>query len=767
MSLGVDAPVDFVRDIRPLLSDRCFRCHGPDESAREAGLRLDLREAAVADREGGPAVMPGQPHQSQMLARLRSTDPDERMPPAESGLALSHDEIESIQRWIGQGASYAPHWSFTPIKRPPSPVIHQELRRWTQNPIDEFVLARLESERLSPSSQADLATLVRRVTLDLTGLPARPADVAAFLSENHPNAYERYIDRLLASPRFGERLAVWWLEASRYADTNGYQHDFYRTVYPWRTWVIRALNGNMPFDQFVVEQLAGDLLPESSPEQVLATCYLRLHRMNSENGSIDEEFYVENVVDRIETVSTALMGLTMGCARCHDHKFDPITMRDFYSLFAYLNNGQEKGTDPRGLHKNPWSPPVLRYPDAFQRTELRLLEARLQRGATETDALAIQEKMKEIRQLAPAVMVMREREERRPSFILTRGSYDRREEQVSPGTPAVLPEISSDVPDNRLGFARWLTSPEHPLLARVAVNQYWQMFFGVGLVGTPENFGVQGEPPTHPQMLDWLASEFIHSRWNVKLLLRSILGSATYRQSSQATPSMFERDPENRLLARGARFRLSGFTIRDQALAASGLLIEMIGGPSVRPYQPSGMWAEVSGDQGLGANIQTTFYKQDNGEGLYRRSLYTFWKRSVPPPTLSTFDAPNREACVVRRSATNTPLQALALMNDTTYLEVARHLALHMLRAGDSIEQRVNEATQRLLARPPTENELLILQDAMQHHREFYTANPTLAQEFLSHGESPQVEGVEAVEHAALSQIALMLLNLDETITKE
>ena len=417
MSLGVDAPVDFVRDIRPLLSDRCFRCHGPDESAREAGLRLDLREAAVADREGGPAVMPGQPHQSQMLARLRSTDPDERMPPAESGLALSHDEIEIIQRWIGQGASYAPHWSFTPIKRPPSPVIHQKLRRWTQNPIDEFVLARLESERLSPSSQADLATLVRRVTLDLTGLPARPADVAAFLSENHPNAYERYIDRLLASPRFGERLAVWWLEASRYADTNGYQHDFYRTVYPWRTWVIRALNGNMPFDQFVVEQLAGDLLPESSPEQVLATCYLRLHRMNSENGSIDEEFYVENVVDRIETVSTALMGMTMGCARCHDHKFDPITMRDFYSLFAYLNNGQEKGTDPRGLHKNPWSPPVLRYPDAFQRTELRLLEARLQRGATETDALAIQEKMKEIRQLAPAVMVMREREERRPSFI--------------------------------------------------------------------------------------------------------------------------------------------------------------------------------------------------------------------------------------------------------------------------------------------------------------------------------------------------------------
>ena len=767
VSLGADAPVDFARDIRPLLSDRCFRCHGPDESARQAELRLDLRDAAVADRDSGPAVVPGQPERSKLLARVRSTDANQRMPPVESGLKVSNDEIKLFERWIAEGAQYVPHWSFTPIKRPPAPAIKEQLRPWVRNPIDVFVLARLEVEGLSPSSRAERATLVRRVTLDLTGLPPKPDDVAAFLLDDRPTAYERLVDRLLASARFGEHFAVPWLEASRYADTNGYQHDFYRTVYPWRTWVIRALNANMPFDQFVVEQLAGDLLPDATPEQVLATCYLRLHRLNSEFGSIDEEFYVENVVDRIETVSTALMGLTMGCARCHDHKFDPITMRDFYSLFAYLNNGQDKGTDPPGLHKQPWSPPVIRYLNVFQQSQLRLLESRLHGLSSGTDASSLQKEIKRIRESAPAVMVMREREERRPAFVLTRGAYDRRAERVSPGTPSVLPETASDAPDNRLGFARWLTSPAHPLFARVAVNQYWQIFFGAGLVRTPEDFGVQGEPPTHPQMLDWLASEFIHSRWDIKALLRLILTSSTYQQSSLSTPAMIERDPENRLLARGPRFRLSGFTIRDQALAASGLLVETIGGPSVRPYQPAGMWAEVSGDQRLGADVQTTFYKQDVGPALYRRSLYTFWKRSVPPPTLSTFDAPNREACVVRRSATNTPLQALALMNDTTYLEVARHLALYMFRAGESFAERVSEAMRRLLARPPTREEMTVMQSAMQHHQAFYLENPDLARELLSHGVSPRVEGIDPAEHAALSQIALMLLNLDETVTKE
>ena len=694
------------------------------------------------------------------------------MPPVDSGLSLSKDEIQVLDRWIAAGAEYAGHWSFAPITGPVVPLIQDHGAAPSRNPIDDFVRRRLQAIGRQSAVRADRGTLIRRVTLDLTGLPPTPDEVDDFLGDDRPDAYHRLLDRLLASPRFGEHQAVAWLQAARYADTNGYQHDFYRTVYPWRTWVIRALNANQAFDQFVTEQLAGDLLPDATPEQILATCFLRLHRLNSEGGTIDEEFYVENVVDRIETVSTAMMGITIGCARCHDHKFDPFSMRDFYSLFAYFNNGQDKGVDPGGLHARPWSEPVLRYPDVRQQPRLdglnRQLLLSLMADPPDTErAEMLRRQIQQLRASAPAVMVMRERDQRRAAFVLKRGSYDQRGEQVVPQTPAALPRTVKGKVQNRLDFARWLTSREHPLLARVIVNQYWQSHFGAGLVRTPENFGAQGEPPTHPLLLDWLASEFIRLEWDVKALHRRIVSSATYQQSSLSTAELQQRDPQNRLLARGPRFRLSGFAIRDQALAASGLLVERIGGPSVRPYQPEGMWAEISGDQKLSPKVQTTFYKQDHGSSLYRRSVYTFWKRSVPPPSLSTFDAPNREACAVRRSTTNTPLQALALMNDTTYLEAARHLARQMWTAGQTVDQRINAGVRRVLARTPSPAELVVLRTALTYHKNLYATHRQSAVEFLSHGESPRFAEIDPIEHAAWSQIALMILNLDETITQQ
>jgi len=666
------------------------------------------------------------------------------------------------------------HWSFLPPQRPPLPAV--QLESWVRNPIDYFVLAKLEQAGLRPALTADRRTLIRRVSLDLTGLPPTPTEVTDFLLDNRPDAYEHLVDRLLDSPRFGEHLALPWLQAARYADTSGFQHDFFRSVYPWRTWVITALNENMPFDQFVTAQLAGDLLPGASDEQILATCFLRLHRLNAEYGSIDEEFYVENTVDRVETVSTVFMGLTVGCARCHDHKFDPVTMADFYGLFAFLNNGEDPGVDPEGLHQFPYSKPILRYPNVDQRVELANLRADLETvakhqatSATE-DILAnrqqeIEQQIEAIVKTAPAVMIMRERGERRPAFLLNRGNYQQRGAQIDANTPAILPSLLPDASRNRLGLAQWLTTGNHPLLGRVTVNRLWQNLFGTGIVKTAEDFGVRGERPSHPELLDWLAVQFSENGWDLKQLIRLIVNSASYRQSSLASSWHRTHDPENRLLARGPQKRLTAFAIRDQALAASGLLVNKIGGRPTRPYQPAGLWKEVSSQDDFPRTIRTSNYEVDSGLNLYRRSIYTFWKRSVPPPAMTLFDAPNRNVCTVGLSTTNTPLQALVLLNNTTYIEAARQLAGRMITEGGTEPQgRIERGMQLLLGRPPTSDETATLCAALDYHHQYYADRTTDAQDLLSHGASQPTPRIQVVEHAAWTQIALLLLNLDETI---
>lgn len=783
VALGVPS-VDFRREVLPILSENCFQCHGPDEAQNRAGLRLDLAARAYAPigRSERHAVVPGKPGESSLHARITSEDPAELMPPPETGLTLSEDERETLYRWIQSGAVYEKHWAFERIPDD-VPVPEVRDRSWPRNSVDCFILSRLEQEEVKAAPESERRKLIRRVTLDLTGLPPEPADVTAFLADDGPDAYDRVVDRLLASPDFGEHLAFRWLQYSRYADTSGFQHDFRRDSYPWRTWVIRALNANQPFDEFVTWQLAGDLLPEPTHDQKLATAFVRHHRLNCEFGSLEEEFYVENTVDRVDTFSTVFLGLTMGCARCHDHKFDPLSMRDFYSLFAFFNNSTDKGIDPEGLHNLPYSPPFLVSPDIDQEMRLETFGAELAelrervaqvegRSGADTEVNAriteLEEEVKKLRESSPHVMIMEERAERRPSYILARGAYDQPLEKdgaLAPRTPEALPDFSSYSKD-RLGLAGWLTDRDQPLFARVTVNRFWEALFGTGLVKTSEDFGTQAETPSHPELLDWLALRFLESGWNVKDLFRLMVSSATYRQAGVYRSELVERDPENRWLGRGPRLRLPATAIRDQALRASGLLISKIGGRPVRIYQPPGLWKEVSGDL-ADFPVETHTYVRDRGAPLYRRSVYVFWKRSSPPPMLAVFDAQNRDVCTVGFSLTNTPLQALTLLNDTTFVEAARQLAARMMREGGaSFRSRLERGFKLLLARSPTERESVLLQESFQGHFEGYRSDPESARDFLSHGDSANPSGLSPVEQAAYGQIALLLLNLDETVTK-
>ncbi len=1023
--------VEFNRDIRPILSDRCFTCHGPDKATRLSPLRLDTEEGALADLGGRFAIVPGEPARSEIIRRISSDNAALRMPPSYSGKdELTQREIDTIRLWIEQGAKWQNHWSFIAPKRPAIPAV--ENRDWPRNPIDYFILARLEREGLIPSAEADRVTLIRRVTLDVTGLPPTPAEVDAFLDDGSPNAYRDLVDRLLQSPRYGERMAVQWLDAARYADTSGYQSDSERHMWRWRDWVIHAFNANMPFDQFTVEQIAGDMLPNATLDQIIATGFNRNHRQNGEGGIIPEEYLVENVVDRVETTSTVWLGLTMGCARCHDHKYDPIKQKEFYQVFAHFNNIPERGK----AFKYGNSPPFVKAPTARQETQLAELDdklaaaeqkfaeleselvaaqdvweesllgsarvdwllrdrllvhhpldgdiggihtgdlpsPRLEDGqprfvpgrlgeaaafdgkrfinagdvanfgytdkftlaawiypqapdgvivsrATEgeegetgyglylnggrvqinlaqrwiddgvraetRDALPLNEwhhvlvtydgtrvpsafriyvngrsqklthlldginnpiqqdqplrigasgfprprfqghiddvrvyeaaltprqagvvstaeSISAIAQLAPekrtpaqsdkirlcfldqyaperirqarrrlvelqrererfwdslpTVMVMQELEPRRETFQLIRGAYDSPGEKVTPGVPAVFPPLPETQEKNRLAFARWLVDPANPLPARVTVNRFWQMYFGIGLVKTAENFGSQGEWPTHPALLDWLATEFIRSGWDVKAMQKAIVTSATYRQSSSLTPLLIERDPDNRLLARGPRFRFPAHVIRDQALAIAGLLVEQVGGPSVKPYQPPGLWKELAGQD----------YRPDEGDSLYRRSLYTFWKRTAAPPAMVTFDAALRDTCNVRQTRTNTPLQALNLMNDVTYVEASRLLAERMLTEGGATPQeRVSFGYRLATAREPTAEETRVLVDGFRHHLDRYQTDRTAALKLVSEGEHPRNQALEVAELASYTTLASLILNLDETITKQ
>lgn len=933
-------PIDFNRDIRPILSDRCFHCHGPDSVSREADLRLDQESGLLA------TVEPGNFSHSKLINRIRHADADQRMPPPDSGRSLSEHEITLLERWVKEGAQWQKHWSFIPPVASQLPVVEDEV--WVRNPIDRFVLAELETHGLKPSARAAKTTLIRRVTFDLTGLPPTLDEIDTFLADDSPDAYEKLVDRLLKSPHYGERMAMDWLDAARYADSHGYSLDRRRVMWPWRDWVIQAYNDNMPFDQFTIQQIAGDLLPAATTAQQVATGFNRNHPIQSEGGVINEEYRVETVVDRVETTAAVFLGLTMGCARCHDHKYEPISQRDFYSFYAFFNNVPE--TAHVGNRDNDADKPFIKAPSVMQaeqtnqlsqmiaETEKQLLETSKlshpepveqvwvddelpegaqpfgngggpqefrfvtgknhpvlsgdrssQRSSTgrgqhgfqgahpllvsgdarlfvhvyldeddppqqimlqwhgpkgwehraywganlinwgtenspsrramgplpetgkwvrlEVDAnqiglppgseidgwaftqfdgtvywdkagitstlqsplekrlAALRAELNTLQSESPTVMVMAEAKPRRPTFVLARGQYDQPlDDEVQPAIPAVLGHLNIDQanpePINRLALARWMVSPDNPLTARVTVNRFWQACFGTGLVSTPEDFGAQGALPSHPELLDWLAMEFVRSDWNVKALQKLIVMSATYQQSSRVTPELLQRDPNNRLLARGPRFRLPAEMIRDSALAISGLLVDRLGGPSVRPYQPPGLWDDV-----VYGNVPR--FQQDHGDKLYRRSLYTYWKRSVPPPNLQIFDAPSREACVLQRSRTNTPLAALVLMNDPTFVEAARKLAERaILEGGPNDEQRLQYMFRLSTSRPPKPDELHLMNVVLIDSRNHYRKNSAAAEKLMSIGESAARSEFSVVETAAMTAVANAILGTDEAITK-
>ena len=743
--------VDFSRQVLPLFADRCFACHGPDEDTREADFRLDLR-ASVFDRDSeSPLIVPGNSRKSPLFERISSHDPDLKMPPSSATRQLKREEINLIRRWIDQGADWQEHWAFI---RPVRPSIPQVLDvDWPRNSIDHFVLAKLDRESLQPSSEANRETIIRRVTLALTGLPPALEEIDRFLDDQSPDSYEKLVERLLASHRYGEHMAMPWLDAARYADTDGYQNDRIRYMWAWRDWLIHALNDGQPFDNFTIDQLAGDMLPNATLRQQIATGFCRNHRINSEGGSIPDEWIVEYVVDRVDTLGTVWMGLTLGCARCHDHKYDPVSQRGYYKLFAYFNNVAEWGLGPN----NGNSPPLIKVPDDWplltKTKDVKIEPAPYELVTSQVSVVRPKPGGKE------TVMVMAELPEPRPTYLLRRGQYNLpdKSETLTPGLPDSL-NVSKAAPTNRKELAEWLISPENPLTARVIVNRHWQHFFGTGLVKTSENFGVQGEPPSHPELLDWLAVEFVRSGWDVKQLHRMIVTTATYRLASAVTREQTERDPENRLLARGPRFRFSAHMIRDQALAVSGLLQERIGGPSVKPYAPAGIWKSISNNK----------YVQDHGPSLYRRSLYTYWRRTVPPPTMATFNAAEREVCLVRKGRTNTPLQALTLMNNVAFVEAARFLAERIMREADSDSaSQIRHGFRIVTGRLPRASETELLTQANDQFLDYFAKNPMEASKLLTIGEAPRDKKLPVERHAALTMLANILLNLDEAITLE
>ncbi len=749
-TVHAEETIVFNRDIRPILSEACFTCHGPDAATREADLRLDQPELAMA------VIDAGNPAKSELIQRINSDDPDERMPPADSRKQLTDAQRRRLAQWIASGAKYQGHWAYIPPSAdPPRPGQQQD---WSRGKIDDFVLQRLDREGLSPSPRAERETLIRRISLDLTGLPPSPAEIDDYLADQSPQATDRLIDRLMQSPRYGEHMALPWLEGSRYADTDGYQNDRYRYQHVWRDWVIEAFNSNMPYDQFVIEQLAGDLLPDATLRQQIATGFGRNHRINSEDGSIPEEWRVENVIDRVDTMGTLLLGLTVGCARCHDHKYDPISQQDYYRLFAYFNSIAEWGVGPN----NGNSPPFIEVPANWP--HLSPGEDRMQtpqpvqlHSARKTAGNGLQRPQAGS---PTTVMVMHELAQPRETFVLRRGQYNMPDPSrpVTPAVPDALSAGGQTQPRNRLELARWLVSPDNPLTARVAVNRIWQQFFGVGLVETSENFGSQGSPPSHPELLDWLAIELIRNDWDLRTIQRMILRSSTYQQSSRVGGELVLRDPDNRLLARGPRIRLPAFVLRDQALASSGLLVERVGGRSAKPYMPPKIWSSISNNK----------YEQDTGANLFRRSLYTYWRRTIPPPTMMNFNAAPREVCVVRTEPTNTPLQALTLMNNMTFVESARCLAERIMRESNAdTDSQIRLAFRMICGRLPSDSEWQVLHRAHTSFLREYRTDEESAEQLLSIGQSPRDASLPAAQHAALTMTASLILNLDEAISKE
>ncbi len=824
--------LNFNRDIRPILAENCFYCHGQDANKRQGDLRLDNREAAIAKG----ALVPDDPMKSSLVQRILSSDPDVQMPPPGSNRILSEQQRKILQEWVSSGAKYEAHWAFVPPTRPavPEPAFTENTTPASINPIDRFVQHMLKERGLTPSPEADRTTLIRRLSIDLTGLPPSPEEVDAFVADQDPQAYEKLVDRLLASPHYGERMALPWLDAARYADSNGFQQDGDTWQWIWRDWVVRALNEDLPFDQFTIWQLAGDLLPNATDDQKIASGFNRNHLLNGEGGAIPEEQRWVILFDRMETTSTTWLGLTMNCSQCHDHKYDPITMTDYYSLLDGFNRVPESGTPQYFSSRIRVAAPFLELPSEENRKRFQEFDEQIGKAEAEVKTVAdaafegwksgvladgvpnelgdlsaiaamllkkpdaersederkilatelrkffdekilptlkdkfpaIGERDKLKQQLAdyradqmPRVMIMSD-ENPRETKILSRGDYLTPTEKVSFNTPAFLPPLPESAPRNRLGFAQWLVAPEHPLTARVQVNRMWQYFFGTGFVRTAEDLGVQSEFPVHQDLLDWLSVEFRESGWSMKRMHRLIVMSATYRQASRVTPELLAKDPENRLYARASRFRMPAMILRDWALASSHLLNDAIGGRPVYPYQPDGIW------ESLAITKERDFtYPASSGKDLYRRSLYTFWRRTVGPANM--FDASNRQACRVRMQPTSTPLHALTTLNDPTWAEAARVLAERCMTQDSDIDRRLTAAFRAVLCRVPEIEEVELLGRMYKKQLAIYQADIEAAKQLISIGAASRNDGLPPAELAAMTAVCLGVLNFDEALTRE
>ncbi|GAB4017260.1 hypothetical protein GCM10028773_12940 [Spirosoma koreense] len=742
--------VSYNFDIRPILSDKCLACHGPDANKREAGLRLDMPESAfkaLKEHPGAHAIVAGKPELSEVFLRISSQDTSTLMPPVNSGLKLSARDIKLIEKWIKQGAVYEKHWAFVAPKKPALPTVGRT--DWPRNEIDYFILQKQEQKGLSPNEEADKERLLKRLSLDLTGLPPSLALMDQFMTDKSPDAYEKAIDQLLKNPAYGEKMAVHWLDIARYADSHGYQDDGYRTQWPWRDWVIHAFNKNMHYNDFVTWQLAGDFL--SSPkgwggpgtpdkEQLLATGFNRNHKITEEGGVIPEEYRISYVTDRTDLFGKGLLGVTMECAHCHDHKYDPFSQNEYYRLFAFFNNVKEVGIES-----------VIGGPDTYAKKPLMEI--------CDEDVKDILSFVNKLDTNKLIVSVMTDLDTTRKTFLLKRGVYDAPGDEVQPGTPKAILPFNENYPKNRLGLAKWMFDRRNPLTARVYVNQLWQEFFGKGIVKTPGDFGMQGELPSHPELLDWLAVDFMDHGWDIKRLVRQMVTSATYRQSAVISPEKLRADPDNRYLARGPRYRINAEFVRDLVLSSSGLLNRTIGGPSVKPYQPPGLWEGATSGRGL-----LSMYVQDHGPKLYRRGMYTLIKRTVPPPSMAIFDASNRDLCEVRRLKTNTPLQALIMLNDPTVLEASRVLAANLLVEKTDINTKIGKAFRLIVSRKPNEKEVSVLK--AYYEKELKTITKPSAEKALAVGEYPIPQKLDTVQLAALMRIVSTIYNLEETITK-
>lgn len=736
--------VSFNFNIRPVLSDKCFKCHGPDANKREAGLRLDIRDSALAqlrETKGAFAIIPFKPEESEVFKRISSTDSSYMMPLPSAHLgALSKYEVALFKKWIAQGAEYEPLWSLVkPVKSPLPQIKNKELAK---NEIDYFILAKQQQKGLRPNGESDKERLLKRLSLDLTGLPPSEKMMENFAANTAANAYEQMVDGILKDPAYGEKMAVHWLDIARYSDSYGYQDDNIRTQWPWRDWVIHAFNENLPYNKFITWQIAGDMLPNASKEEILATAFFRNHKYTEEGGVIPEEYRIEYILDKTKTFSKGIIGLTAECAQCHDHKYDPISQKDYYQLFAFFNSTKEVGFEGDVSVSKPAKNPILTIQDADVKNILSFINKK------DTGNLT--------------VSVMGEMDTVRKTYILDRGVYDHPSTQVFPS--ALKSVMSFDTiknPRNRLGLAAWTVNKNNPLTARVFVNQVWQEIFGRGLVRTAGDFGMQGTLPSHPELLDWLAVDFMEHGWDIKRLMKQIVMSGTYRQSSRINEDSYKKDPENIYLARAPRLRVKAEFVRDIVLSSSGLLVRTIGGPSVKPYQPKGIWEMASSGRG-----ELATYIQDKGDALYRRGMYTFIKLTVPPSSMILFDASNRDQCEVTRSQTNTPLQALMMMDDPTVLEASRVFAQKLMESNLSTDQRIKKAFRRIICRVAGDKEYTILKSYYDEQLNQFHQKRLDAALTLKVGEYPQDNKLDINNTAALMKVISMIYNMEEAISK-